>query len=260
MSSFIWRGTPKIEATFEQKYQNLRSPLLDVRDIARLVGIAQNDVTQNTTRNRKYVKRDLSFHTSRRDGDHGHIEAATSATRNISLLDNSFYSGELTATTHGPALFALAMYAEKTPQPTVLYNGMSAMRSLVLRVAPEKKIDDKLLNDVRQFIVDSNSEDAHARMDFDPANNPDVFTLRYEGKTTAVAAQHHALFNEVFGSTSALDSSIILFGAPLEIINKVSEEALAQSTPFTAGQHVQRVLGLPQHMPNSSILDFWSRQ
>ena len=259
MSDFIWRGNPRVEARFEQDYRNLRQPLLNVRDIARLAGIAHGGVQHHTYHKGKVLYSDLSMYTGRRNDNHKHIEATTSAARR-SIIGDRLYSGTLRAATYGPTLFALAIYADKAGEPPVLYNGMSSNKSLTLRVTPEKKFDAALIADVEHYIA-TTTKDAHSTARVSASHDANAFTLSYNGYTAAaMAAHHHGLFNEIFGNTVALDSSINMFGAPLHEIQEISQEALEQATPFESAEHVQRVLGQPQRLPNTSILDFWSRQ
>lgn len=258
MSDSIWRGKPQLEARLEQDYRNLRRPLLNVRDIALLAGIAHGGVKRQTHREGKAVLTDLSINTGLRNGDQGYIEATTSAARR-SIIGDRLYSGTLRAATYGPTLFALAIYAEKTPEPTVLYNRMSATKSLTLHVKPEKKFQAALIADIDHFITVASTK-SHPAVNVSHTHDASAFTLRYEGNIIAIAAHQHSLFNEIFGSTVALDSSIMLFGAPLQNIREISQEALEQTSPLEAAQHIQRLLGQPRSIPNTSILDFWSRQ
>lgn len=257
MSDSIWRGKPQLEARLEQDYRNLRRPLLNVRDIALLAGIAHGGVKRQTRREGKAVLTDLSINTSLRNGDQGYIEATTSTARR-SIIGDRLYSGTLRAATYGPTLFALAIYAEKTPEPAVLYNRMSATKSLTLHVKPEKKFQAALIANIDQFMADASTESQAVNVSH--THDASAFTLRYEGNITAIAAHQHSLFNKIFGSTVALDSSIMLFGVPLQNIRDISQEALEQTSPLEAAQHVQRLFGQPRSIPNTSILDFWSRQ
>lgn len=261
MSDYIWRGSPYVEASIEQSYHNLTRPLLSVRDIARLAGVAGNAVKYRTLHEGKTIFNNASLYTGKRNGDHGQIEAKTSAARKLfSILETRLYSGELHVSTHGPTLFALAIYGEKTPQPPVLYSGMSASSSLALRVRPEKKPDDSLLTEIGQFIAEHQSANPQTSVRVSTEHDDDTFTLRYQGKTADIAAHQHDFFDEFFGATVAFDSNLNLFGAPVKNIQEVSQEALEKPTPFEAAQHIQRVFVRPQNMPNASLLEFWGRQ